>query len=150
MTYILAVANEKGGVSKTTTSISLGAALVELGNKVLVIDLDSQANLTLALGKDPGKVQRSVVQMLMDNAPMKSIYEETGIPGLFLAPSNHEMGIVERLLPTRPGYENLLRKSLSDLPDHFDFIIIDCPPLLGAITLNAIIASNMLLIPTPG
>jgi len=92
MSYIIAVANEKGGVAKTTSSISLGAALVESGAKVLLVDLDSQANLTLALGMEPDKNQRSLISVLLDGAALSSIWRESGIPGLFVAPSNYEMG----------------------------------------------------------
>ena len=148
MAYIITIANEKGGVSKTTSTISLGAALVESGSKVLLVDLDSQANLTLALGTEPEKVQRSVVNVLMESTPMSSIIQETGIPNLFIAPSNHEMGVAERFLPTRSGYEQLLRKALYSLPESFDFIIIDCPPFMGAVTINALTAADLLVIPT--
>ena len=148
MSYIIAVANEKGGVAKTTSSISLGAALVESGAKVLLVDLDSQANLTLALGMEPYKNQRSLISVLLDGAALSSIWRESGIPGLFVAPSNYEMGVAERLLPTRPGYEVTLRKVLTTQAEDYQFIVLDCPPFLGALTLNALTAANLLMIPT--
>ncbi len=148
MAYVITVTNEKGGVAKTTTTLSLGAALVESGKKVLVIDLDAQANLTLALGVDPQKVERTVVN-LFSGANIHSIIAETGIPGLSLLPSNHEISYAERTLPTRPGYESILKNGIreADLFD-FDYVLIDCPPFLGAIVLNAFSAANLLLIPT--
>lgn len=148
MTYIISMANEKGGVAKTTSTLSLGASLVELGGKVLLVDLDAQANLTLALGVDPEKNPRSISSLIMEDAPLSSIIVETGIPGLFLAPSNHELGHVERFLPTKPGYEQLIRKNLRAAAQEFDFVIFDCPPFLGAITLSALVASDLLIIPT--
>ncbi len=148
MTYILSISNEKGGVAKTTTTASLGAALVESGKKVLLIDLDAQSNLSLALGIDVAKVQRSMANVLMESASVASIIQTTGIPGLDIVPSNSQVGMAERFLPSRPDYENTLRNALKKLPSDYDFIIIDCPPFLGAVTFNALIASQLLLIPT--
>jgi len=148
MTFIISVANEKGGVAKTTTVTSLGASLNEMGLKVLVVDLDTQANLSLGLGIEPEKVTQSLVKVFLESAPIKNTVVETHIPGLDIIPSNIEMGMVERFLPVKSGYETTLRRAIDkNLPD-YDFIIIDCPPFLGAVTLNALVASNLLLIPT--
>ena len=149
MAYIIAVANEKGGVAKTTTTLSLGAALVETGKKVLLVDLDSQANLTLALGIDVEKVRRSVSNILLENAAPASILRETGVPGLDIIPSSAEMSMAERFLPIKQNFEKVLRESLKkngNLPH--DYIVIDCPPFLGAVTQTAIIAADCLLMPT--
>ncbi|WP_172797875.1 ParA family protein [Longilinea arvoryzae] len=145
---IISIANEKGGVAKTTTALSLGAALVETGLKVLLIDLDAQANLTLALGIEPGKVQRSAGNILLESAQPSRISRETGIPGLDIIPANNEMTYTERYLPSRPGYEMVLRKALQDPELDYDYILIDCPPFLGAVTLDALTASNLLIMPT--
>ena len=148
MSFIITVANEKGGVAKTTTVTSLGASLNELGLKVLVVDLDTQANLSLGLGVEPEKVTQSLVKVFLDSAPIKSTVVKTHIPGLDIIPSNIEMGIIERFLPARSGYETTLRRAIENNLPGYDFIIIDCPPFLGAVTLNALVASNLLLIPT--
>jgi len=149
MPTIVAVANEKGGVAKTTTTLSLGAALVETGQEVLVVDLDAQANLTLALGIDPAKLRRSVANLLLESAGPVSVSRETGIPGLDIIPSNAEMGLAERFLPIRQNYEYTLRRALREMePLYYDTIILDCPPFLGAVTLNALTSADLLLIPT--
>jgi chromosome partitioning protein len=150
MTYIIAIANEKGGVAKTTTTISLGASLNEAGQRVLLVDLDAQANLSLALGVEPGKSPRSVANVLLESASLSSAIIETGIPGLDLIASNNEMGMAERFLPLRSNYEETIRKMIRTEASslNYDFIIIDCPPFLGVVTINALIASDLLLVPT--
>jgi chromosome partitioning protein len=148
MAVIISIANEKGGVAKTTTTLSLGAALVESGQKALLVDLDSQANLTLALGIEPGKVQRSSGNMLLESIQPGLIIRESGIPGLDIIPANNEMVYTERYLPSRPGYEKVLRKALRDSGLDYDSILIDCPPFLGSVTINALSASDLLIMPT--
>jgi len=148
MTYIIAIANEKGGVAKTTTTISLGAALVESGASVLLIDLDAQANLSLALGIDSAHTKHSIVNVLLETLPALQAVVETGIPRLDVIPSMAEMGLAERFLPMRAGYESILRRALRDQDWTYDFILLDCPPFLGAVTTNALTAGDMLLMPT--
>lgn len=148
MTYIVSVANEKGGVAKTTTTISLAAALVETGLEVLVIDLDAQANLSLALGVDGSKIKTTIANVLLEAAPFTSAVRETGIPRLSLLPSTSEMSLAERFLPVRQGYETVLSRALRSADTGYDYILIDCPPFLGAVTLNALMASNLLIMPT--
>ncbi len=147
MTQLIAVTNEKGGVAKTTTVLSLGGALVEAGYEVLLVDLDAQANLTLGLGITPAKVRRSVADVLLNSASVLSISRETPIPGLDLLPSNADMGLAERFLSIRQNYELLLKNALSGLTS-YDYILVDCPPSLGAVTINAMTAANLILIPT--
>ena len=101
MTYRIAIANEKGGVAKTTTAVSLGSVLVDLGYKVLLIDLDPQSNLSLALGMEPNKVQRNSTNILIEQFPISSVIKETSIQGLFIVPANNEVGMAERFLPGR-------------------------------------------------
>lgn len=149
MSYIIAVTNEKGGVAKTTTTLSLGAALVENGKDVLLVDLDAQANLTLSLGIEPDKVRRSIANILLESASVSSAIRETGIPGLDIIPANSEMGLSEQFLPIRQNYEALLRRALREDPSlYYQYILIDCPPFLGAVTRNAMMAADSLLIPT--
>jgi chromosome partitioning protein len=150
MTYIFAVANEKGGVAKTTTAISLGGALVESGYEVLLVDLDAQANLSLGLGINPLNVRRSVADMLLNSASLISISRESNVPGLDVVPSNAEMGMAERFLPVRQNYEYILKNILTNTPNlsSYDFVVLDCPPSLGAVTTNALVASQFVIIPT--
>lgn len=148
MTHIISIANEKGGVAKTTTTISLGAALVETGLEVLLIDLDGQANLSLALGIDSKKGQPTIVNLLLESASGRGIIRETGIPRLDIMPSNAELNLAERFLPLRQGYEKTLSNSLRDGKLGYDYILLDCPPFLGAVTFNALMASDLLIMPT--
>jgi chromosome partitioning protein len=148
MSFIIAIANEKGGVAKTTTAISLGAALVEAGLDVLLVDLDAQANLTMALGVDNTTIKKTVLNILLENFPPQQTILETGIPGLSLIPSSAEMSLAERYLPIHTAYETALRKALSDQAWQHDVIVLDCPPFLGAITTNALSAANLLIMPT--
>lgn len=147
MRQIITVANEKGGVAKTTTVLSLGGALVEAGFEVLLVDLDAQANLSLGLGVDPGKVRRSIADVLLNSASLLNISRETSIPGLDLAPSNMDMGLAERFLSIRQDYEHVLQNAIKNVPP-YDYILLDCPPSLGAVSLNALTAADLIIIPT--
>jgi chromosome partitioning protein len=147
MRQIIAVTNEKGGVAKTTTVLSLGGALVEAGHEVLLIDLDAQANLTLGLGVVPGKLRRSVADVLLNSATLISVSRESPIPGLDLIPANGDMGLAERFLSIRQDFEQILKNAISTLSS-YDYILLDCPPSLGAVTLNAMTAANVIIIPT--
>jgi len=149
MRKTIAISNEKGGVAKTTTTISLGAALVELGCRVLLIDLDAQANLTLALGFEPGESENTSSNVMLDNAPLSNVKRKTDVENLDLIPSNLRMESCEQFLPVRTGYTTILKRAIAaatNLP--YDYILLDCPPALGAITQNALAASDLLLIPT--
>jgi chromosome partitioning protein len=148
MTYIISIANEKGGVAKTTTTISLGAALVETGLEVLLVDLDAQANLSLALGAENRRAKPTIVNVLLEGLPAHSAVRETAVPKLQIIPSNGEMGLAERFLPVRPSYETTLSRALREESWGFDYVILDCPPFLGAVTYNAIMASDLLIMPT--
>ena len=145
--HIIAIATEKGGVAKTTTAISLGGALVEAGHEVLLVDLDPQANLTLGLGLTPSKMRRSIADVLLNSASILSVSRETSTPGLDLVPSNAEMGLAERFLPMRKNYEYLLKNVLETLPS-YAYVILDCPPSLGAVTFNALTAARFVITPT--
>ena len=149
MIKIIAVSNEKGGVAKTTTTISLGGALADLGYNVLLIDLDAQANLTLALGLEPGESESTSSNIMLDNAPLLDARRKTAINNLDLIPSSSRIETSEQFLPVRTNYTTILQRAIAratDLP--YDYILIDCPPALGAITQNALTAANLLLIPT--
>ena len=149
MYYTIAISNEKGGVAKTTTAISLGAALAETGQKVLIIDLDSQANLTLALGLEPGKIERSSADIFLDSAPLIESCLETNFPNLDIIPASSNLEQAEQTMPVYLNFASRLRNGIEtagSLP--YQFILMDCPPSLGAITINAITAANLLIIPT--
>ena len=150
MPHIIAIANEKGGVAKTTTVVSLAGALLQAGHEVLVIDLDTQANLTLALGLTPSKVRRSISDVLLNSVSLLSVSRETSVPGIDLVPSNADMGLAERFLPVRQNYETILYNTLQNNPglSAYQFILIDCPPSLGAVTTNALTAADYVIAPT--
>lgn len=183
--FIIAIANQKGGVAKTTTAAALGGALVTMDYEVLLVDLDAQANLTLALGKDPSRVRGAVTDVFFNSATIINVSRETSIPGLDLVPSNSGMELAERFLPVRKNYEYILQKAVTGVSDSlarmeagtlaapsispspsienfsgrspystepaqlsYDYIILDCPPFIGAVTLNAMAAADMLIIPS--
>jgi len=147
LTRTIAVANQKGGVGKTTTTINLGAALASLGEKVLLIDCDPQANATSGLGfpKDPAR--RTLYQALILGEPMERVLTRTNIPNLELIPSNKNLvGAAIELIHV-DNREFTLRKTLEPLKMRYSYILIDCPPALDLLTLNALAASDSVLIP---
>jgi len=149
MVKTIAVSNEKGGVAKTTTTISLGAALAEMGHRVLLIDLDAQANLTLALGLEPGESENTSSNIMLDNAPLLSARRKTDIENLDLIPSNLRIETSEQFLPVRTNYTTILKRAIATAPNlQYDYLLLDCPPALGTITQNALAAADLLLIPT--
>ena len=147
MRYKIVIANEKGGVAKTTSVVSLAGALVELDKRVLVIDLDPQANLTLALGHKPQPGQLSTANILLNSENVAKTIINTNTENLDLIPSNSDLGVAERFLPIRQNHDTILRNALGNFLD-YDYIIFDSPPALGAITLNALTAADLLIIPT--
>lgn len=148
MTWVISIANEKGGVAKTTTSLSLSGAFAEMGYRVLAIDLDPQANLSLSLGQESVKATHTVIDGLINNMPISELIKKTSIENLDLLPSNSQLGLAERLLPSKKDYILLLRQMLKSGSLPYDYVFIDCPPFLGAITANALIASDLLILPT--
>jgi chromosome partitioning protein len=148
MTYTIAMSNEKGGVAKTTSTLSLGAALAELNYRVLLIDLDPQANLSLALGLESGESNITAANILIENASLRSAIRKTDIAHLELVPSSFRIESAEQFLPMRTHYLSTLHDALKAEPLPYDYILLDCPPALGAITLNALSAADLLIIPT--
>ena len=149
LTKVISIANQKGGVGKTTTSINLGGALAELGYRVLCIDMDPQANLTVGLGISLSDVKVSIADVLSeDRAGLEDVVKETGMAGLSVVPSTLELASTEVELFTAIGREMVLRDALAGWAERqFDVIIIDCPPTLGLLTINALVASNRVIIP---
>ncbi len=149
MAYVISISNEKGGVAKTTTALSLGAVLAEDGRKVLLVDLDPQANLTLAVGLEPAKQERTVSNVLLESEPLLKVACSTNIPNMDIVPANFMMEHVEQTLPVYINYTQRLRTMLRAAePLPHQYVLIDCPPSLGAATINALMASHLLLIPT--
>ena len=149
MTYTIAISNEKGGVAKTTTTLSLGAALAEIGKRVLLIDLDPQANLTLASGIESGDVTTSSSNILIEATPLLDAKHTTEIENVDIIPAHPNIESAEQYLPMRTNYTAGLRQAIAKAsPLPYDYIICDCPPFLGAITHNALAASKLLIIPT--
>jgi chromosome partitioning protein len=149
LTKVISIANQKGGVGKTTCSINLGGALAERGYRVLCVDMDPQANLTVGLGVSLSDVRVSMADVLSDDrVGLDEIVRETETQGLWVAPATLELASTEVELFTAIGREMVLRDALDGWADRqFDVVIIDCPPTLGLLTINSLVASNRVIIP---
>lgn len=149
MTTVIAISNQKGGVAKTTTCLSLGACLAEMGKLVLVIDLDPQANLTLSMGLRPQELRYTVDDALLGNASLVSVSQETPVFGLDIVPAHRGLMLLDKVLYRKTGYEFRLRHQLEALEGGlYDVVLIDCPPSCGTLTINALTAADLLLVPT--
>jgi chromosome partitioning protein len=147
MSKVIAVANQKGGVGKTTTTVNLSASLASKAYRVLVIDIDPQGNATSGLGIDKQGVEKSIYDIFsLDNA-LSDIILPTEIHGLFVAPANGDLVGTEIELVQRQGRESILREEIAKVADSYDYILIDCPPSLGLLTVNALAAADTLLVP---
>jgi chromosome partitioning protein len=144
---ILAVANQKGGVGKTTTAVNLGAALAELGFRVLVVDLDPQGNATTGLGIDARSFELSMYDVLMRDVSLEDAVEPTSMKNLFVAPATIDLAGAEIELVPSFSRELKLRRALEAVTGDFEFILIDCPPSLGLITVNGLAAADEVLVP---
>ncbi len=146
-TKIISVSNQKGGVGKTTTAVNLGASIALLGKKVLLLDLDAQANASSGLGIDIDKIEKNIYHVMIGSASLDDIIIETQVKGFFVAPSHTDLIAVEVELVDIEKRERIISRAIDSLNNQFDYIIIDCPPSLGLLTLNALTASNSLIIP---
>ncbi|MFW7378304.1 MAG: ParA family protein [Oligoflexus sp.] len=147
MARIIAVSNQKGGVGKTTTAINLSSCLAAHGRKVLLVDLDPQANATSGLGFSPGALEKTMYDVILHEESVSDVILEGKLNGLHLAPANQDLSGVEIELVSEICRESRLKEALEPIESDFDFIIIDTPPTLGLITVNALTAAHSVLIP---
>jgi chromosome partitioning protein len=147
MKRILAIANQKGGVGKTTTCVNLAASLADAKRRVLVVDMDPQANATSGLGFPKGTVQEGIYEALAGGRPIRELIQLTEVPNLWLVPSTRDLAGAEVELVDQPNRERRLADALLPVIDQFEYVIIDCPPSLGLLTLNALVAANAVVIP---
>jgi len=144
---LLAIANQKGGVGKTTTAVNLGAALAELGYRVLVIDLDPQGNATTGLGVNARNLDSSIYDVILHDLPIEDCIEPTNLRNLFLVPATIDLAGAEIELVPVFSRELRLKRAIASVLDDFDFVLIDCPPSLGLLTVNALAAAHEVAVP---
>lgn len=144
---IVAIANQKGGVGKTTTAVNLSACIAEQGKSVLLVDLDPQGNSTSGLGIDKNTVEQSVYDVMINEAPIDEVVQSTMIDSLKLLPSGIELAGAEVELVTMMAREQVLKKAFLQMKQVYDYVFIDCPPSLGLLTLNSLTAADTLLVP---
>ncbi len=144
---VVSIANQKGGVGKTTTAVNLGAALAELGFRVLVIDLDPQGNATTGMGISHRNVEGSIYDVIMNDAPIEDCVEPTSVRNLFVVPATIDLAGAEIELVPAFSRELKLRRALANVRDDYDFTLIDCPPSLGLLTVNGLAASDDVVVP---
>ena len=147
MGKIIAIANQKGGVGKTTTSVNLSACMAHIGQSVLLVDIDPQGNATSGAGIDKGDIDQCIYDILVDDVKMEQVVRETLIPNLALVPATIQLAGAELELVPTISREVRLERALEKMKEHYDYIIIDCPPSLGLLTINALTAADTVLIP---
>ena len=147
MAKVIAIANQKCGFGKTTTSVNLSACLGELGQRVLLIDIDPQGNATSGLGIDKGKIEKSIYDVLVDDIPIKDTVIGTEVDNLKVLPATIQLAGAEIELVASMSRETKLKKAIDKIKNEYDFVIIDCPPSLGLLTINSLTAANSILVP---
>jgi chromosome partitioning protein len=144
---VIAVANQKGGVGKTTTTVSLGAAAAELGHRVLIVDLDPQGNASTGLGINPRNLTSTMYDVIISQIPLDDAIDASIVKNLFIAPSNLDLAGAEIELVPAMSRESRLKSAIAGVADDFDMVLIDCPPSLGLLTINAFAAASEVLVP---
>jgi chromosome partitioning protein len=144
---VIAVANQKGGVGKTTTTINTASAIASMGLRTLIIDLDPQANASSGLGLDVRSLQATLLDVLIDDLPLADCVQPSDTPGLFVAPSSLRLADAEMTLYSMLSRETRLRQAVNGILGEYDYIFIDCPPSLGLLTLNGLCAAREVMIP---
>lgn len=147
MVKVIAITNQKGGVGKTTTSVNLSACLAELGKKVLLIDTDPQGNATSGFGCDKSSIRHSIYEVLINNVPMEEAIVPTKLDNLKLLPATIRLAGAEVELVSMMSRETKLKRALETIKHQFDYVIIDCPPSLGLLTVNSLTAANAIIVP---
>ncbi|MBO5245465.1 MAG: ParA family protein [Selenomonadales bacterium] len=147
MVKVIAITNQKGGVGKTTTSVNLSACLAELGKKVLLIDTDPQGNATSGFGCDKASIRHSIYEVLINNVPMEEAIVSTKLDNLKLLPATIRLAGAEVELVSMMSRETKLKRALETIKHQFDYVIIDCPPSLGLLTVNSLTAANAIIVP---
>jgi chromosome partitioning protein len=144
---VMAIANQKGGVGKTTTTVNLGASLAELDFRVLVVDLDPQGNATTGLGINPRTLEYTMYDVLLNDVSLDECIEPTEVKGLFVAPASLDLAGAEIELVPAFSRESKLKRALAEVIEDYDYVLIDCPPSLGLLTVNALVAATEVLVP---
>lgn len=147
MGRIIAIANQKGGVGKTTTMINLSACLAEKGQKVLAIDMDPQGNMSSGLGLDKGSIDKTIYDMILGEIDVEDVINKGTIENLDILPSNVDLSAVEIELIDEENKEFIVKNSIQKVRDNYDFVIIDCPPSLSLLTINAMTTADSVLVP---
>lgn len=147
MGRIIAIANQKGGVGKTTTSVNLSACLAYLGKKVLLVDIDPQGNASSGVGVNKGEVQQCIYDVLIDDVSVKDTIQETKVENLHIVPATISLAGAEIELVSTISREVRLKRALQEVQGLYDYIVIDCPPSLGLLTINSLTASDAIIIP---
>ncbi len=144
---VIAITNQKGGVGKTTSTVNLAASLGVIGHRVLLIDMDPQGNATTGLGINKAELQSCIYTVLVDEIPLETAMVETPFKNLFVVPATINLSGVDLELASVIGRESRLKQAIEDMKEEFDYILIDCPPSLGLLTLNALTVSNSIIVP---
>ncbi|MBO0475554.1 ParA family protein [Vagococcus sp. DIV0080] len=147
MARVISVANQKGGVGKTTTTVNLGACLADAGKRVLLIDMDAQGNATSGIGIKKSDVEQDIYDVLVNEVPIKEVIQQTARERLEIAPATIQLSGAEIELTSMMARESRLKLALKEVIDEYDYVLIDCPPSLGHLTINSFSASDSILIP---
>jgi len=150
MTHVISIVNQKGGVGKTTTSVNLSAFLAIRGKKVLVVDLDPQGNATSGFGFDKSELESSIYDVLVNDTPLEQVVQSTQRKNLDLCPTNINLAGAEVELVSAMSRETILKRAIETVKEKYDFVLIDCPPSLGLLTINALAASSGVIVPIQG